>query len=124
MPPIRSCLAALALASAPPAAAGESAAAAKPCGFFRSQAYGKGIGHFATEMLWACETIAVRRAAAVPLGDRLEATDAALARYREAVIAAASRARFRSGGFGETDKAALAEATGALTALSAISACY
>jgi hypothetical protein len=125
MLPTRSCLAALALICALPALAGEApprAEGAQACGFFRNQAYGKGLGHFATEMLWACEAIARRRAAAMPLGDRLEATDAALARYREAVVAEAGRGHFRPGGFTEADKATLAEATGALTALAAISA--
>ena len=72
-------------------------------------------------MLWACETIAVRRAAGVPLGDRLEATEAALVRYRAAVIAeAAGRAGGRAFGISEADKAVLAESTGMLAALAGI----
>ena len=123
--PTRSCLAALALACALPAHSGETLAsleAATACGFFQGQAYGKGLAHFATEMLWACETIAIRRASGVQLGDRLAATEAALARYREAVIAgAAVRPHGHAFGLSENEKAVLAESTGALAALEGIS---
>ena len=119
----RTCLAALVLALGLPAHAGEPVGSRSQdvgvaCGFFRNQAFGKGLGHYATEMLWACETIARRRAGERPLGDRLEATDAALNRYRDAVIAEARRAR--AAPFTERDKQTLAEATGALVALSGI----
>ena len=96
------CLAAIAgfSASVPPANGGEPASAttlvtlraADPCGFHRSEAFGRGLTHYATEMLWACEAIADRRAASMPLGDRLAVLDVALAAYREAVIAAGRRA--------------------------------
>jgi hypothetical protein len=81
-----------------------------PCGFFRDQAWGKGIGHYATEMLWACEAIAMRRGAGLPLGDRLEAVDLALARYHDAVVARPE------------DAPDLARTTGALDALQAVAA--
>ena len=59
-----------------------------PCLFFRGQAYRRAIDDFATEMLLACEAIARRRAAGVPLSDRLIATEAMLQTYREAVLSA------------------------------------
>ncbi len=95
-----------------------------PCAFYRGQAYGRGLDHFAAEMLWTCEAIAARQAAAMRLTGSLAAAKAALRRYREAVVAAAS-ARFsqqRSAGrLGLDDalKAQLAESTGALAALDA-----
>jgi len=103
------------------------------CAFFRGQAWGKGLNEPETEMLWACEAIAQRRAAQVPLGVRLEATDAALTRYREALHDTGTR------GFGATsgsapsfappapaasDRRALAESTGVLAALMAIAEGY
>ncbi len=121
-----------------PAAAGEDAsppgglvAASDPCGFYRGQAYGRGLMHYATEMLWACETIQARHAAEMSLSARLLAAEAALERYRTAVIAtgAAVFARERAArpgqmrlGAGEEAKAALAESTGTLAALEAIRA--
>jgi hypothetical protein len=93
------------------------------CGFFRNQAYGKGLAHFATEMLWACETIAARRGAGLPLSERLEAAEAALLRYRDGILAgdrdavSSHRPVF---GLGDARKRELAEATGVLAALSAI----
>lgn len=101
-----------------------------PCGFYRGQAYGKGMAHFATEMLWACEAIAARRAAGMPLGDRLEAADAAIERYRAAVLAAAMRRFRRSGGgvgatrlgLSEARTLTLADSAGALVALDGIRA--
>ena len=105
----------LCLLAGAPAAAGEllgsTLQASSPCGFFRDQAWGKGIGHYATEMLWACEVIASRRGAGLPLGARLEAVERALARYRDALIA------------GPDDPAPeLARSTGALDALQAVAA--
>lgn len=99
------------------------------CGFFRAQAYGRGLEHFATEMLWACEAIARRKAADMPLSDRLRAVELALLRYQEEVVAASSaafradRARQYDTGYigtGETIKAQIAESTGMLAALEAI----
>lgn len=110
----------------PPAGLG---APSDPCGFFRSQAYGRGLDHFLTEMLWACEAIATRRAAGVELSERLEATELALDRYRIAVIEAGAAvfARGRSArpgtarfGTDDTVKASLAATTGTLAALEAI----
>jgi hypothetical protein len=96
-----------------------------PCTFYRGQAYGKGMEHVATEMLWACEAIAQRRAANLPLGDRLEAAAAAIERYRTAVIVAAMKIFGRSRGprFGLSEVATreLADSTGALVALEGIS---
>ena len=99
-----------------------------PCTFYRGQAYGKGVAHFATEVLWACQAIAMRRAADMPLGDRLEAAEAAIERYRAAVIAAAvamfeqaqSSAAGARLGLSEAAALALADSTGALVALEGI----
>lgn len=99
------------------------------CGFFHGQAYRRGIQHFATEMLWACETIAQRRASRMPLGARLEEADVALHRYRDAVISAGrtafaetrtSDAAPRIHGLSDDAKRRLAEEAGALTSLEAI----
>lgn len=60
-----------------------------PCAFFRDHAWGKGLDDPATAMLWACEAVAARRDAGVPLGDRLAAVEFALARYRAALLVAA-----------------------------------
>ena len=87
--------------------------ASQPCAFFRDRAWGRGLDHPATGMLWACEAIALRRGAGRALGDRLEAVDVALGRYRAAVTAAP-----------EADDAALARSTGALDALEAVAAGY
>lgn len=94
-----------------------------PCTFYRGQAYRMGMTHYATEMLWACEEIAARRAAGMPLSDRLLATEHALLAYREAL----SEARQGGGEAGshlsmsEARKRAIAETTGVLAALEAIS---
>ena len=102
------------LAGMPAAAAerlGSTLQASNPCGFFHDQAWGKGIGHYATEMLWACEAIAARRRAGLPLGARLGAVDLALARYHDALVA------------GPDERAPeLARSTGALDALQAVAA--
>lgn len=99
-----------------PAAPGEQAristlAPSNPCAFFRDRAWGKGLDHPATAMLWACEAIAVRRSAGVALGDRLEAADLALGRYRAAVTASPGE-----------DEPTLARQTGASDALAGIAA--
>ena len=104
-----------------------------PCGFYRGQAYGRGLDHFLTEMLWACEAIAVRRRAEMPLSDRLAAAEQALERYREALIAAGAavfvhgRSSAASGlqpAANDAVKASLADSTGTLTALEAIRSGY
>jgi hypothetical protein len=104
-----------------------------PCGFYRAQAFGRGLDHFSTEMLWACEAIVARRDADMALGERLAAVELALERYRLAVIAegAAAFARSRSRvarsavvTTADTSKAALAESTGALAALESVRAGY
>ncbi len=113
--------------------AGDAPAAASqrtdPCGFYRGQAFGRGLAHFSTEMLWACEAITMRRTGAVDLSERLAAVERALERYRAAVIAEGSAAFARGRARGpmsqrlgadETVKAALAERTGALAALEAV----
>ena len=100
-----------------------------PCSFFRQQTYRKALTDYTREMLWACEEIVRRRAAHVPLSDRLEATATMLEAYREAVTAAGSEAFDRnrhSGipawglGLSEEEKYAIADSTGALLALEAI----
>ena len=53
-----------------------------PCYFFRSQAYRKGLDHYATKMLWVCQMMAQMRGARLPLSDRLLATEAAFESYR------------------------------------------
>ncbi len=100
-----------------------------PCGFYRSQAFGRGLTHYATEMLWACEAIQARRVADMALSDRMLAVEFALERYREAVIAAGAadftrqRSRMSATGYFGADEAAkaeIAENTGMLAALEAI----
>lgn len=101
----------------------------EPCTFYRTQAFGRGLDHFASEMLWACEAIETRRRAAMPLTERLDAVAGALDRYRDALIEA-GRDRYRrdreSGllGLNETAKRDLAERTGTLAALEAIRSGY
>lgn len=99
------------------------------CTFFRGQAYRRAVVHFATEMMWVCETIAQRRAARIALGDQLLATETAMRQYRDAVIAAgrvafaetrSSDAAPRIHGLSDDAKRRLAEETGALLALDAI----
>lgn len=137
--PLRRALAIVLLAvqviAAPPPAVAQSSplavglAPSDPCHFYRGRAWGQGIGHYTTEMLWACEAIAVRRAAAIPLSDRLQATEAALDRFREAVIleggAAFERSRrlqLRYLGVSPADEREIAERVGVLAALDDIRA--
>jgi hypothetical protein len=112
-------------AQAQPVAAG--LAQSDPCQFYRGRAWGRGITHYTTEMLWACEAITRRRAASVPLGDRLEAAEAALERFRAAVIETSSieYAGARSGNLGYFSLSAreqeqIAVRTGAIAALDTI----
>lgn len=113
-------LAAAAWLAAGGAAAGD-AGVSDPCSFFRAHAYGRGLTHFATEMLWACEAIRARREAEMEVGERLLAVEQALERYRAAVIAAGVAARGgRSWTGGDATRTALAETTGMLAALEAI----
>ena len=70
------CLATAALAGETASMANSALRPADACLFFRGQAYKRAIDDFATEMLLACEVIARRRAAGVPLSDRLIATEA------------------------------------------------
>ncbi len=97
------------------------------CGFYRSTAFGKGLTHFATEMLWACEAIQARRRAGMALSARLAHAEERFDAYRRAVVAASvadlDQARHERRirlGIGEAEKHALAESTGALLALEAI----
>jgi hypothetical protein len=130
-------LAAAILASGPAALAGDArppgaadaGRASDPCSFYRLEAYGKGLEHYATEVVWACEAIAARRAAGMPLGDRMEAVAFALDRYREALVAADRTGFAHRPGPGagwrearERARAALAEETGMLAALEGIRA--
>lgn len=101
-------------------------AVSDPCGFFRGQAYGRGLSHVATEMLWACEEIAARRAAGMTVSERLVAVELALDRYRAEVVAAGA-AGFARGvtsshyfGPGDAAKHRIAEDSGMLAALEAI----
>lgn len=91
-----------------------------PCTFFRSQAQRMAITHFLTEMHWACQEIAARRAAGMPLTDRLIAAEGALIAFREAVTAARTQTGTHLS-LNEARKRELAETTGALAALEAIS---
>jgi hypothetical protein len=108
---------------------GQMAQETDPCRFFRGQALAQGIADYAREMLWACEEISRRRAAQIPLGDRLEATGYRLDAYRAAILAAGSAAFARGGqpglpprlfGLSDDEKLAIADATGTLLALEAI----
>ncbi len=112
-----------------PSAPYQERGSADRCQFFRGEAYQRSLGDFAGDMLLACEEIARRVAAGVPLGDRLEAFGAMLDDYRSAVIVAGDEAfarRRRAGrapwelGLSEAEKYAIADATGALLALDAI----
>jgi hypothetical protein len=92
-----------------------------PCTFYRVQAYGKGLGHFSTEMLWACEAIRARRLAGMPLGDRLLAVEAVLEEFRHAVVSAnRTGSMYRRGPAAAKRAQSLAESTGALLALEGI----
>ena len=80
-------------------------------------------------MLLACEEIARRRAAGLRPSDRLQATEAMLQTYRQAVIAAGTEAFDRTRraspapwllGLSGEEKYAIAEATGALLVLDSI----
>ncbi len=112
-----------------PAQSARVSSQSDPCVFFRSQAYGRGLSHFATEMLWACEAVARRRAADMTLSERMLAVELALARYHAEVVSAGrsssapSRARDMDIGYVTTSeglKARIAESTGTLAALEAI----
>lgn len=114
--------------AAPPARGGEAGQLVAtgpihPCTFFRGQAHRVGMTHFATEMVWACEEIVFRRAAGVALSDRLLATEAALVAYRQAFDAArrAGREAGRPADLSDGRRHELAETTGVLAALEAIS---
>jgi hypothetical protein len=114
-----------AAAQAQPVAAG--LAQSDPCQFYRGRAWGRWIAHYTTEMLWACEAITRRRAASVPLGDRLEAAEAALERFRAAVIGTSSaeyaRARSADQGYfslSAREQEEIAVQTGAIAALETI----
>lgn len=98
-----------------------------PCHFYRARAWGQGIGDYTTEMLWACEAIAARRAAAVPLGPRLQAMANALDQFRDALVDAGSatfatsrNVHSRNLGVSRRAQHEIAERTGVLAALEAI----
>jgi len=137
--PLRRALAVVALAAqavaVPLPAATQTApvavglAPSDPCAFFRGRAWGQGIAHYTTEMLWACEAIAVRHAAAMPLSERLRETEAALDRFRDAVVLAGGAAFERSRrlqlrylGVSPADEREIAERVGVLAALDDIRA--
>jgi hypothetical protein len=100
-----------------------------PCQFYRGRAWSRGITHYTTEMVWTCEAIARRRAASLPLGERLREAEGALERFRAAVVEAGSSefARVRSedqGHFvlGAHTQDEIAARTGVLSALESIRA--
>jgi hypothetical protein len=106
-----------------------AAAVSDPCLFFRGQAHARGLHDFETEMLMACEEIWRRRTAGHRLSDRVQATDAMLQTYRQAVVAAGTEAlstRLRANrapwllGLSDEERHAIAEATGALLVLDSI----
>ncbi len=108
-------------------AAEEDAALAQLCGYLRSQARGQGIDHYTTEALWACEALAARRAAGMPLSDRMLAVAFALEQFREAMAEerAARYPRTRGPGIStrvarERARAIVAEESGMLAALEAV----
>jgi len=112
-----------------PAQTVTAGSAGDPCTFYRTQAFGRGLEHFASEMLWACEAIAARRGGAIPLSERLDAMAGALERYRSALIEAGRQGYLRDReagllGLNEADKRELAERTGTLAALEAIRSGY
>ena len=100
-----------------------------PCQFFRIQASNASLAHYSQDMLWSCDEIARRRAAGLPLGDRLEATAAMLDTYRDAIITAGTEAFTRKSRSGqapwelvlsEEEKTAIADSTDALLVIEAI----
>lgn len=131
--PLRPALLAAALLAAGSVSAGDAGGApiegqaSDPCSFYRLEAWGKGLEHYATEVVWACEVVAERRGAGMPLSDRMKAVAFALERYRSALVEANRRGFAHRPGPGdgwrearERGRAALAEETGMLAALEAI----
>lgn len=117
----------LAPPAAPQATPTSLFAASDPCDFYRHRAWGQGIGHYTMEMSWACEAIATRRRASVPLGERLEAMAVALERFRAGFAEAAGagdrdmyRLQMRHVRMSPEAQLALAEETGVMSALAAI----
>jgi hypothetical protein len=109
------------------AAGAREGRASDPCSFYRMEAYGKGLEHYATEVVWACEVVAERREAGMPLSDRMKAVAFALERYRAALVEANRRGFAHRPGPGdgwrearERAREALAEEAGMLAALEAI----
>jgi hypothetical protein len=101
--------------------------ASDPCSFYRAHAYGQGIDHYTTEVVWACEAVAQRRATGQPLSDRVEAVEFALRQYRAALVADTRRRFAHAPAPGTTyaearerARRALAEESGMLAALEAI----
>jgi hypothetical protein len=141
LPGLATALATAAALVAAPAAAGERADDGRasalrhtdPCTFYRSQAWQKGLDHFAQDMLWSCEVINRRRSVGMPLSDRLRAAEAALDVYRAEVVRRA-RLRFREDRargadpfhrrITDDEKRRIAAETGALKALAALSTGY
>lgn len=133
-PTLMSALLALAvLASDPRPLAAQSApvstgmGASEPCDFYRGRAWGQGIADYTTEMLWACEAIAARQAAGVPLSPRLAEMAAALERFRTAVVdtglvmfTESRRLQSRHLGISRERQREIAESTGVIAALAAI----
>jgi hypothetical protein len=105
----------------------EDAALAQLCGYYRSQARGQGINHYTTEALWACEALSARRAAGMPLSDRMLAVAHALEQFREAMSEERAARYPRTGGPGiplrvarERTREIVAEESGMLAALEAV----
>jgi hypothetical protein len=107
--------------------AAQDAALAELCGYYRGQARGQGLHHYTTEALWACEALAARRAAGMPLSDRMLAVAHALEQFREAMDEERAARYPRTGGPGvplrvarERAREIVAEESGILAALEAV----
>ena len=118
-----------AVASVPPAPDYAALDPSDPCYFFREQARRKGLAHYATEMVWACEALAARRGAGLPLNDRMLATEAAFEAYRLRYLEALKVSHEAQGNRGywrfgidlsDDDKHVIAEDTGILVVLETI----
>jgi hypothetical protein len=97
------------------------------CGYYRSQARGQGLDHYTTEALWACQALAARKAAGMPLSDRMQAVAFALEQFREAMAEERAARYPRTGGPGVPTRVArerareiVAEESGMLAALEAV----
>jgi hypothetical protein len=100
---------------------------ADPCNFYRVRARGKGINHYLTEVVWACEMVVQRRETGVGMSERMVAVEFALEQYREALVEDRRNPRVPAGLRGtalraaqEAERDRIAEESGMLAALEAI----